>query len=43
MDSTTLAIPSDVGMVPEPMVVTSLYETLQQLSDARRGQGKRYE
>jgi predicted transposase YbfD/YdcC len=30
-------------MVPEPVVMTSLYETFQQLSDVRRGQGKRYE
>ena len=42
MDYTTLPIPPEAGMVPEA-VVTSLYETLQQLSDARRGQGKRYE
>jgi hypothetical protein len=43
MDYTTLPIPSHAEMVPEAVVVTSLYETLQQLSDARRGQGKRYE
>src|SRR6266704_2274925 len=43
MDYTPLSIPTDAGMVPEAVVVTSLYETLQQLSDARRGQGKRYE
>jgi hypothetical protein len=30
-------------MVPEPIAVTSLSEALQQLSDARRRQGKRYE
>ena len=30
-------------MVAEPSAVTSLYEALHQLSDARRGQGKRYE
>jgi predicted transposase YbfD/YdcC len=43
MDYTTLCIPTEVGMVAEPSAVTSLYETLHQLSDARRGQGKRYE
>jgi hypothetical protein len=43
MDSTTLCIPTDVGLVAEPSTVTSLYEALHQLSDARRGQGKRYE
>ena len=43
MDYTTLPIPTDAGMDPEPVAVTSLYEALQQLPDARRGQGKRYE
>jgi len=43
MDYTTFHIPTDAGMAPEPMAVTSLYQALQQLSDARRGQGKRYE
>lgn len=43
MDYTILPIPSDAGKVPEPMAVASLYEALQQLSDPRRGQGKRYE
>src|SRR4249919_732350 len=43
MDSTTLSIPTDVGMVAEPSAVASLYEALHQLSDPRRGQGKRYE
>ena len=43
MDYTTLPLPSHAEMVPEAVVVTSLYETLQHLSDARRGQGKRYE
>lgn len=43
MDYTTLSIPTDSGMVPEPGAVASLYEALQQLSDPRRGQGKRYE
>ena len=42
MDYTTLPIPSNAEMVHEAVVMTSLYETLQQLSDARRGQGKRY-
>ena len=43
MDYTTLHIPTDVGMVAEPSAVRSLYDALHQLSDARRGQGKRYE
>ena len=43
MDYTTLPLPPDAGLIPEAVVVTSLYETLQQLSDARRSQGKRYE
>jgi predicted transposase YbfD/YdcC len=43
MDYTTLSIPPEVGMVAEPSAVRSLYEALHQLSDARRGQGKRYE
>jgi hypothetical protein len=43
MDSPTFPIPSHAEMVPEAVVVTSLYETLHQLCDARRGQGKRYE
>src|SRR6266700_4205209 len=42
MDYTTLTIPSDAGMTPETVVVTSLYEVLQKLSDKSRGQGKRY-
>jgi predicted transposase YbfD/YdcC len=43
MDYTTLPIPSDEGKGLEPGAVASLYEALQQLSDARRDQGKRYE
>ena len=43
MDYTTLSIAPDAGIVPDPVVVASLYEALQQLSDARRRQGKRYE
>jgi hypothetical protein len=43
MDYTTLRIPTGVGLVAEPSAVKSLYEALHQLSDARRGQGKRYE
>ena len=43
MDYTPFPLPTNAEMVPEAVVVTSLYETLQQLSDARRGQGKRYE
>ena len=43
MDYTTILLPSDANMVPEAVIMTSLYETFQQLSDARRGQGKRYE
>jgi predicted transposase YbfD/YdcC len=31
------------GTAPEPVVVASLYQALQKLSDPRRGQGKRYE
>ena len=43
MDYTTLAVPSEAGQELEPDVVTSLYTAFQQLVDARRGQGKRYE
>ena len=43
MDYTTLPIPPEAGLVPEQVVVGSLYQALQQLSDPRRGQGKRYE
>jgi predicted transposase YbfD/YdcC len=43
MDYTTLAIPTSAETTPECVVVASLYQALQQLSDARRGQGKRYE
>jgi predicted transposase YbfD/YdcC len=43
MDYTTLPIPPDAGLIPESVAVASLYEALHQLSDARRGQGKRYE
>jgi hypothetical protein len=43
MDYTTLYISTDAGMVSEPVAVASLYEALQELSDPRRGQGKRYE
>jgi hypothetical protein len=43
MDSTTLPVPGDEGKMLEPVVVASLYQALHQLSDARRGQGKRYE
>ena len=43
MDYTTLSVPSDEGKTLEPIVVASLYEALRQLSDTRRGQGKRYE
>ncbi len=43
MDYTTLAIPIDEGKSLEPVAVASLYKALQQLSDPRRGQGKRYE
>ena len=43
MDYTTLPIPPDAGLIPEAVAVASLYEALHQLSDARRGQGKRYE
>jgi hypothetical protein len=43
MDYTTLAIPIDEGKSLEPVAVASLYKALHQLSDPRRGQGKRYE
>ncbi len=45
MDYTTLPIPTDErkGTSLEPGAVASLYEALRQLSDARRGQGKRDE
>jgi DDE_Tnp_1-associated len=42
MDYTTLPIRPDEGKALEPGAVTSLYETLCRLPDARRGQGKRY-
>ena len=37
MDYTTLSIPTDSGMVPEPVAVASLHEALQKLSDPRGG------
>ena len=43
MDYTTLPIPPDAGLIPGSVAVASLYEALHQLSDPRRGQGKRYE
>ena len=43
MDYTTILVPTDEGKMLEPVAVASLYKALQQLSDARRGQGKRYE
>jgi predicted transposase YbfD/YdcC len=43
MDYTTLPIPTDKEKSLEPGAVASLYKALQQLSDARRDQGKRYE
>jgi DDE_Tnp_1-associated len=43
MDYTTLPIPSDAGTSLEPGAVASLYQAFQQLTDVRRGQGKRYE
>ena len=43
MDYTTLPIANDEGKILEPDAVASLYKALQQLSDARRDQGKRYE
>ena len=42
MDYTTLPITIDEGKILEPVAVASLYEALQQLSNARRGRGKRY-
>jgi hypothetical protein len=43
MDYTTILLPSGANLVPETVIMTSLYETFQQLGDARRDQGKRYE
>jgi len=43
MDYTPLPIAPHEGKMLEPVAVASLYEALHQLSDARRGQGKRYE
>ncbi len=43
MDYTTFPIPSDEGKRLEPDAVASLYEAFQQLTDARRDQGKRYQ
>ncbi len=43
MDYTTLPVLPNEGKSLEPVTVASLYEALQQLSDARRDQGKRYE
>jgi hypothetical protein len=43
MDSTTLTVPRGGEVVVEPGATASLYQTLQKLSDSRRGQGKRYE
>jgi predicted transposase YbfD/YdcC len=43
MDYTTFAVPTDEGTSLEPGAVASLYKAFQQLTDARRGQGKRYE
>ncbi len=43
MDYTTFTLPTDANLVPEPVVMTSLYNTLHQLTDVRRDQGKRYE
>jgi hypothetical protein len=42
MDYTTLTLPTDSERDAEAVPLTSLYETLQGLSDPRRGQGKRY-
>lgn len=42
MDYTTLTLPTDSELDAEAVPLTSLYETLQGLSDPRRGQGKRY-
>lgn len=42
MDYTTLTLPTDSELDAEAVPLTSLYETLQGLSDPRRRQGKRY-
>jgi hypothetical protein len=43
MDYTTFHLPPGGEKVPETEVVTSLYETLQHLADARRSQRRYYE
>ena len=43
MDYTTFPIPTDEATKLEPDTVASLYKAFQQLTDVRRGQGKRYE
>jgi len=43
MDYTTLTVPIEDDTSLEPRVVASLYHAFQQLTDVRRGQGKRYE
>ena len=43
MDYHTLSLPTQAVMEAETIPMASLFQTLQGLSDARRGQGKRYE
>ena len=43
MDYTTFPLPSDTNLVPEMVIITSLCATLQQLTNMRRSQEKRYE
>jgi len=43
MDYTPFSLPGDVGKKLDPNVVARLYEAFHQLTDARGGQGKRYE
>lgn len=43
MDYTTWTLPPQAPMAAEEQMVMSLYETFQGLTDARRGQGKRYQ
>lgn len=43
MDDTTLKVKGSSALTEENLPLTSLYETLQELPDPRRAQGKRYE
>lgn len=43
MDSTTWTLPTQEAVVAEDTIVVLLYEPLRELTDPRRGQGKRYQ